>query len=187
MVCPGGGFSYVGSIHEGFPLALELSKKGYNAFSIKYRVGGEQRATEDLAAALSFIFRNARTLEVNVQNYSVWGGSAGARMAANIGSNGTAVYGGDTLPKPCVVVMQYTGHSAYTENDPPTFALAGDNDGIASPAVMERRISNLKNAGIDAEFHLYRNVGHGFGLGIGTSAEGWQNDAARFWEKHQAK
>lgn len=28
IVCPGGGFSYVGSLHEGFPLALEISKKG---------------------------------------------------------------------------------------------------------------------------------------------------------------
>lgn len=26
VFCPGGGFSYVGSIHEGFPLALELGR-----------------------------------------------------------------------------------------------------------------------------------------------------------------
>jgi hypothetical protein len=32
IVAPGGGFSYVGSVHEGFPYALEISKKGYNAF-----------------------------------------------------------------------------------------------------------------------------------------------------------
>jgi hypothetical protein len=25
IVCPGGGFSYVGSMHEGFPVALEIS------------------------------------------------------------------------------------------------------------------------------------------------------------------
>ena len=30
IVCPGGGFSYVGSLHEGFPLAREISKKGLN-------------------------------------------------------------------------------------------------------------------------------------------------------------
>ena len=105
-------------------------------------------------------------------------------MAANIGSNGTAAYGGDNLPRPCVVVMQYTGHSYYTKNDPPTFAIVGENDGIASPAVMERRIRNLRNVGIDTEFYRYRNVGHGFGLGIGTSAEGWTNNAIQFWEKH---
>ena len=39
IVAPGGGFSYVGSVHEGFPYALEISKKGYNAFVLKYRAG----------------------------------------------------------------------------------------------------------------------------------------------------
>ena len=185
VVCPGGGFSYAGSLHEGFPLALELSRKGYNAFSIRYRLGSELRATEDLAAALSYIYRNAKNLGVGVRNYSIWGGSAGARMVANIGSNGTAAYGGDNLPKPCVVVMQYTGHSYYTQNDPPTFAIVGENDGIASPEVMERRINNLRSNGIDTEFYQYRDVGHGFGLGIGTSAEGWLNNALQFWRKHQ--
>ena len=46
IVCPGGGFSYVGSLHEGFPLALAISKKKYNAFVIRYRIGSEQMATE---------------------------------------------------------------------------------------------------------------------------------------------
>lgn len=33
----GGGFSYVGAMHDSFPHALELSKKGYNAFALIYR------------------------------------------------------------------------------------------------------------------------------------------------------
>ena len=82
IVCPGGGFSYVGAIHEGFPLAIALSRMGYNAFSIQYRTGGAQVACEDLAQAIDFIMR------------------------------------------------------------------------------------------------------HGFGLGIGTTAEGWEKDAVRFWEKY---
>jgi hypothetical protein len=40
VVCAGGGFSYVGSIHESFPHALELSRKGCNAFALQYRTGG---------------------------------------------------------------------------------------------------------------------------------------------------
>jgi predicted esterase len=185
VICPGGGFSYVGSFHEGFPYAMELSKKGYNAFVLQYRVGGGGGlATQDLAAALSYIFKNADTLDVSTKNYSLWGSSAGARMAAYIGSNGTVAFGGDNLPKPVAVVMAYTGHSEYTLNDPPTFAVVGENDGIASPAVMERRINAMKTAGIDAMIKKYPNLGHGFGLGIGTSAEGWISEAVRFWEKH---
>ena len=39
IISPGGGFSYVGSIHEGFPYAQEISRKGYNAFVLRYRAG----------------------------------------------------------------------------------------------------------------------------------------------------
>jgi hypothetical protein len=39
VVSPGGGFSYVGSVHEGFPYAEAISSKGYNAFVLKYRAG----------------------------------------------------------------------------------------------------------------------------------------------------
>ena len=64
-------------------------------------------ASQDLAAAVSYISRNAATLGVCTNGYSLWGSSAGARMAG---------------------------------------------------------------------------LGHGFGLGKGTSAEGWVWGAIRFWE-----
>ena len=95
VIAPGGGFAYVGSVHEGFPYAVEISKRGFNAFVLKYRAGqGGQIATEDLAAALTYIFRNADALGVSTADYSLWGSSAGARMAASIGSHGTARFGG---------------------------------------------------------------------------------------------
>lgn len=46
----GGGFAYVGAMHDSFPHALELSKKGYNAFALIYRPGA-QTACEALARA----------------------------------------------------------------------------------------------------------------------------------------
>jgi hypothetical protein len=60
----------------------------------------------------------------------------------------------------------------------------GETDGIAPPAVMERRVAALRRAGTDVEYHRYPGVGHGFGLGLGTSAEGWIAAAVRFWAKH---
>jgi hypothetical protein len=44
----------------------------------------------------------------------------------------------------------------------------------------------MRSAGIDVEFRVYQNVGHGFGLGIGTKAEGWLEDAVLFWENHMS-
>ena len=52
IIAPGGGFAYVASLHEGFPYAVEISNRGYNAFVLKYRAGqGGAVATADLAAA----------------------------------------------------------------------------------------------------------------------------------------
>ena len=186
VVCPGGGFSYVGSIHEGFPYALELSLKGYNAFVLQYRVGAELRATEDLAAALSYIFDNSEKLEVSAGDYSLWGSSAGARMAAKVGSRGTEAFGGDPLPGPCAVVMAYTGHTAYSRTDPPTFVVLSADDGIVNVPTVDRRVQAMREAGIDVEYRKYRYAGHGFGLGTGTDAQGWLEHAVRFWKLHMS-
>lgn len=178
----GGAFAYVGAMQDSFPHALELSKKGYNAFALIYRPDA-QKACEDLARAVSFIFENADELEVDTDCYSLWGGSAGARMAAWLGTYGTSSFGGDELPQAGAVIMQYTGLSQYSESDPPTFACVGDSDGIANWQIMQARLDVMSAVGIDTEFRCYHGLGHGFGLGTGTKAEGWIDDAVRFWEK----
>jgi len=182
LIAPGGGFSYVASVHEGFPYAVEISHRGYNAFVLKYRTdNGGTMATTDMAAAIAYIFRNADSLGVSTRNYSLWGSSAGARMAASIGSHGTARFGGPDLPRPSAVVMAYTGHSDVGSSEPPTFVVVGDRDGIAPPSMMERRLAALRQAGTIVEYHKYPGLGHGFGLGTGTIADGWIADAVRFW------
>ncbi len=178
----GGGFAYVGAMQDSFPHALELSKLGYNAFALIYRPGA-QTACEDLARALSFIFENVDELEVNTDGYSLWGGSAGARMAAWLDTYGAAAFGGDELPQPAAVIMQYTGHSEYSANDPATYACVGKSDGIANWRTMELRLKKMSELGIDTEFHAYDGLSHGFGLGTGTIAEGWLNDAVSFWQR----
>lgn len=184
VIAPGGGFAYVGSVHEGFPYATAISDAGLNAFVIRYRTGqGGRAATEDLAAALSFIFRNAAALGVSTEDYSLWGSSAGARMAASIGSHGAAAFGGDRLPKPAAVIMAYTAHSDLSEDEPPTFVAVGERDGIAPAETMARRVAALRAMGTKVEFHRYPGLGHGFGPGIGTSAEGWIADAIAFWRR----
>lgn len=110
-----------------------------------------------------------------------------ARMAAAIGSHGPQHFDGPRLPKPVTVVMAYTAHSDIGEKEPPTFALVGELDGIAAPSAMRRRVDALRRAGAVVEFREYPGVGHGFGLGIGTSAEGWIREAISFWMRHQPR
>ena len=178
----GGGFAYVGAMHDSFPHALELSKQGHNAFALIYRPGA-QTACEDLARAVSFVFEHSEELQIDTDCYSLWGGSAGARMAAYLGTYGTEAFGGGDLPRPGAVVMQYTGHSEYSKDDPPTYACVGKNDGIADWRTMQNRLEQMSALGIDTEFESFSGLSHGFGLGTGTAAEGWMKNAVAFWEK----
>lgn len=125
---------------------LELSKQGYNAFALIYR-SGAQTACEDLARVIAFIFEYAEELEVDTSCYSLSGGSAGARMAAWLGTYGPATFVGDDLPRPGAVIMQYTGLGKYSPSAPPTYACVGDQDGIASWRVMKVRLDALSALG----------------------------------------
>ena len=186
IVVAGGGFVYVGAMQDSFPHALELCKKGYNAFALIYRPG-VQTGCEDLARAIAFLHENADRLEIDMRDYSLWGGSAGARLVAWVGSYGTENFSDKQYPRPAVVIMQYTALSEVTGKEPPTFACVGTNDPIVPYKTMEDRINRIKANGTDAEIKIFQGLSHGFGLGEGTIAEGWINDAIKFWEKHMKK
>ena len=183
IVNAGGGFMYVAAMHDSFPHALELSQRGYNGFALIYRPGADT-ACEDLARAIAFLHENAEELQIDMTDYSLWGGSAGARMAAWLGSYGTAAFGEDTYPTPGAVIMQYTGLSDVTGEEPPTYACVGTSDGIASYRSMEDYISRIQDNGTDAEIEVFDRLRHGFGLGEGTVAEGWLDHAVSFWERN---
>ena len=72
IVNAGGGFMYVAAMHDSFPHALELSKR-YNAFALIYRPGADT-ACEDLARAIAFLHENAEELQIDMTDYSLWGG-----------------------------------------------------------------------------------------------------------------
>lgn len=178
----GGGFAYVGAMNDSFPHALELSKMGYNAFALIYRPDAPY---DDLARAIEFIHDNADTLKVDPNDYSLWGGSAGARMAAMLGNSDylQQLTGRTDIGQAGAVIMQYTGYTYTSKADAPTYVCVGTSDGIANWKTMQNRLNTLESYGIPTEFHAYEGLPHGFGLGTGTVAEGWIYDAVNFWEE----
>ncbi len=182
ILSAGGGFVYVGAMHDSFPHAQELAKRGYNAFAIIYRVGARE-ACEDLSRAIAFIHDHAGELDVDIRDYSLWGGSAGARMAAWVGTYGTGAFGERPYPQPAAVIMEYTGLSDVTGKEPPTYNCVGTADGIAWYGTMKRRIEGIRANGTDADIEIFPGLPHGFGLGEGTVAEGWLDRAVRFWQR----
>lgn len=177
----GGGFMYVGAMHDSFPHSLEISKAGYNAFALIYRPDDPY---SDLAKAIEFIHDNAEELGIKTDGYSLWGGSAGARMSAVLGNKAylRQLTMRTDIPQASAVIMQYTGYTQISQYDAPTYACVGTNDGIASWRTMQSRLQRLSAMGIPTDFHVYEGLGHGFGIGTGTVAEGWTKDALRFWQ-----
>lgn len=185
IVSAGGGFSYVGAMHDSFPHALELSKLGYNAFALIYRPSA-QTACEDLARAIAYLHEHADELGISMEGYSLWGGSAGARMAAWLGSRGAEAFGEAAYPRPAACIVNYTGLSVATGDEPPTYSAVGTADGIASYRTMQDRIARIQANGTPAEIEVFDGLPHGFGLGEGTIAEGWLDHAVKFWEANMS-
>ena len=68
-----------------------------------------------------------------------------------------------------------------SSDEPPTFVVVGEHDGIVSPAAMKRRVNALRAHGTIVELHEFPDLAHGFGTGSATSADGWIAEAVRFW------
>ena len=187
LIAAGGGFVYVGSIHEGFPYAEAMNRHGFNAFVLQYRTsGGSRTAMIDMAEGLDYILRHADELGVSARCFALMGSSAGARMAAVLGAFGLSSFGFADQPKASAVLMAYTGYSDVSQNDPPTFMVQGTADGIAPVRIVDWRMQALKNLDIDVQYERIPGMPHGFGLGTGTAAAGWIDKAAEFFKRHQS-
>lgn len=157
-------------------------KRNTGLFFFKGKAGAKT-ACEDLARAIAFLYEHQKELQIDMKGYSLWGGSAGARMGAWLGSYGTSYFGEKAYPKPGAVIMQYTGLSEVTKHEPPTYECVGTRDGIASYHSVRSYIRKIKKNGTDAEIQIFDGLTRGFGLGEWTVAEGWINEAVRFWER----
>ena len=197
IMLPGGGYFYVGTLHEGLPVIQEINKYGYNTFVLKYRVdtGGnwtfdyENKAAKDLIRAVHFIEEHYQELEVSKDNYSLWGGSAGARTVS------CAVYGEGGIDKkecvkPTLAVIAYVHFvekPKFDKNDSAAFFIVGKNDALVSWKNVKERVDTMKREGVVVEEWFIDNLEHGFGVGKGTPAEGWIDKAVKFWEKNMKK
>lgn len=109
LVLPGGGYSDVCSLIEGYSVALALNKMGYNAFIGQYSVGKRAVAPapcNDVANILKHISENYVNSGVCADEYAVCGFSAGGHLAATwcLNKEGYAKHG---LSKPGAAILCY--------------------------------------------------------------------------------
>ena len=109
IICPGGGYTNVCSIAEGYPIAEAINRMGYAACVVNYRTHKEASAPnpmEDLAQAIRFISDHAEELNVDMEDYALMGFSAGGHLASSFGTEalGFQRYG---LPAPKCMILGY--------------------------------------------------------------------------------
>jgi len=204
----------VSSFIEGVPVAKKLNQQGISAFIVYYRVkkkAAYPAPMEDLARAVKEIFARAEEYNLETENYSVWGASAGGHLTGSFGTEnmGYIKYG---LPKPGALVLAYPvitmerekthmgshdfllGRNAdkkteafasveqhITENYPRTYIWCSDDDDVVPADNTRNMAAALQAAGIPVKSMICHGVPHGAGPATGTAAENWINDAVSFW------
>ena len=84
FLVPGGGYYMVSSFIEGVPIAKKLNELGISAIIVYYRIKKKAMypaPVEDLARAIREVFARADEYQIETENYSIWGASAGAHLA----------------------------------------------------------------------------------------------------------
>lgn len=197
IIAAGGGYTSVRSDTEGFPYAWKLNELGYNVFVLRYRVGSDlsitgnedivNEASKDMVKAISYIKDNSDTFDINMDNYSLWGSSAGGGLISAFSYKcQKETFEDFLLPRPAAQMLIYT-HASYfdklsfVEDDIPTFTIVGENDTYSGDIIMDKKVPEMKQANMKVEYHKYKDYPHGSGLGIGTPAENWIYDAVDFW------
>lgn len=85
---------------------------------------------------------------------------------------------GEPLDNPLISPV----YADYTKGFPPSLLSTGTRDMLLSCTVRLHR--RLRNAGIEAELHVFESMWHGFQLLVPTEGQELDNEIIGFWERH---
>ncbi len=201
IVCPGGGYEILAINLEGYEIADWLTKQGFTAFVLQYRVPKKQEgALMDAQRAIRIIRNNPDTYGVKPNQLGIMGFSAGASLSARaaiLSSKKTysPVDKADSVScRPDFALLIYpayldlgmnralTPELAVDKNTPPMFLFATADDTYSNSALV--MATSLRDAKVPVELHILANGGHGYGLRKGNIAgETWPK-LAEIWLKN---
>lgn len=188
IIAPGGGFRMLAIDNEGFRAAQWLAERGIAAFVLKYRLHPSPRDTdafmaammdsppaipsaslEDARAALRLVRSRAADWKIDPARVGLLGFSAGAMLGLDL------ALGEDNTARPDFFASIYgpLGARPVPVDASPIFAvLAADDPFFASAGFG--LIGRYCEAGLPAEFHLYAQGGHAFGMRQqGSTSDFW--------------
>ncbi|MDO5138838.1 MAG: alpha/beta hydrolase [Oscillospiraceae bacterium] len=184
----GGGYVMRCNAYEGFNIAEYYRDHGYNAYVLQRRITPYHpvNAHLDLQRAIRF-------LRANAKKYGI--GNTDHIAAVGFSGGGATIYGtmmshyGHILPDQfdpsycpddvdstdsdlqAALFIYGTGRSIKGTdncNIPPAFMVTGEMDEYHADVDSVTRYMEMKEAGINAELHIFSDQHHGFGLGDGN-------------------
>ncbi len=188
VVFPGGGYRILAIDLEGTEVCDWLNTAGITCALVKYRVPDtgpypkSAAALQDAQRAVGLVRSRAAEWHLDPKRIGVLGFSAGAHLAAALGTHFDrrqydAVDSADSVScRPDFAVIVYPGYLALADKNfapnsdipvnpqtPPSFIVQAEDD----PVHVENAVvyfMALKNAKVPAELHIYAEGGHGYGL-----------------------
>lgn len=155
LICPGGAFAYRSMQSEGYAVAERLSALGYQCFVVSYRLRPYSQEVSALDLA-----RAVRYVRSNASAYGI-----GEDDIAVVGFSAGGILCGELL-------LHSDGYLLPNELDP-----AYQPDSLDYVSAEASAIGHI--------YSFYGSLGHGFGLGTGTAAEGWLDLAVSFWQSNR--
>lgn len=174
LIIPGGGYQFC-SDREADPVALAYLKAGYDAFILRYSVGGNHKwpePLEDYEDAMEYIENHAEEWNVFADKIAVVGFSAGGHLAgaaATIAKHkpAAAVLGYAVLNEVVDEIAQDAPRIAekVDYNTAPCFLFASRADNVVPIKNTLDMLYALDKAGVTFENHIYAFGPHGFSVG----------------------
>lgn len=202
VICPGGGYRWLAVHKEGYTIANWLSRLGYTAFVLQYRVPEKRDgALHDLQRAIRIVKGSAQRFGIDSANVYAMGFSAGAHLIARAGmAEPMPTYPAqDDLDRlSCKPDQMIAIYPAYLDSGPDgslppelkataktvnTFIFQTTDDSYFLSSLALARA--LRSANAEVELHMLPEGGHGYGMDPGnTAAEAWPKLLETWLAKH---
>ena len=194
IICPGGGYHILAWDLEGTEVAAFLSRHGYHAWVLKYRLPRKDLdavrhlpALQDAQRSLSFLRSQAGALNLAPDQLGIMGFSAGGHLAAITATSGNeraypARDAIDAVPcRPDFCGLIYPAYLFKDDNNPglvpgpgtPAVFLSHSADDALTYQNSSRFFDLLRTHKIRAELHLWPDGGHGYGMRSPHSPKPW--------------
>ncbi len=191
MMCPGGGYQYLATGHEGYDMAPWLNSLGvtYAVLEYRYPKPGNPYSMTDANNAIALLREKASEWGLNPQGIGIMGASAGGNLASYV-----ATHNDNTLSHPNFQVLfypvvsmdmaithdgtrfnligaepseeaiaEYSNELHVSPLSPMAFLMHSSDDGLVPPENSIRYFQALQKNGVPVEMHLYPTGGHGWG------------------------